>query len=520
VDLRRRLLIGTDRILAAVLATVLLVAPLAFGGAVWWARPAIAGLTLLFVLGWLGHVLLEGRMRLLKSPLTALGVLALGLAAVQLAPLPAALARRISPRAQAVYTRGYFPDRVLAADPTLALPEPALARSPLTLDRAATVRWLAGAAVCLALFWGVAQFTDRLERLYLVWGSIVAAFYLNTSIALVQLVSRSGGVYGFLQPGEGPSWAPSVNDLLNAPNTAVLRAVGESGAVHPTWAALVPDRPFQVGTMLGGSGAYLALGALGLPLALALTLQQLAPRGSRAGLSTRLRESGQGSLVFLLLVLLIASAVLVGMLAGPWFGLPFVMGLAVVGFSGAWSSGLRWTGRSLTVLVLVALGGGMGAGALWAQATGVTPPVMPENFGSAATVWADALPMVRDYPWLGTGLGSFASIFPYYKSQDQTPTTALSSLLQWWIESGAVGLALLTLALLWCLIRLPGAVRRVGTADRSLVFGLIGTAVSFTLYSVVHWTVELTAVAVVASAWGGTLNRWLAGGTDLFVERG
>ena len=75
-------------------------------------------------------------------------------------------------------------------------------------------------------------------------------------------------------------------------------------------------------------------------------------------------------------------------------------------------------------------------------------------------------------------------------------------------------------ALLWCLFRLPGAVRRVGTADRSLVFGLIGAAAGFSLYSAVHWTVELAAVAVAASALGGTWNRWLAGGTDLFVERG
>ena len=62
--------------------------------------------------------------------------------------------------------------------------------------------------------------------------------------------------------------------------------------------------------------------------------------------------------------------------------------------------------------------------------------------------------------------------------------------------------------------------RRVGTADRSLVFGLIGAAAGFSLFSAVHWTVELSAVAVAASAWGGTWNRWLAGGTDLFVERG
>jgi O-antigen ligase len=515
VNLRRLLLNGTDRILALLLGALLLLAPIGFGGAVWWARPAIAGLTLLFVLGWLGHALFEGKMRFLKSPLTALGLLALGLAVFQLVPLPGTLARRISPRARDVYTRGYFPDRVLAADPAVTLPEPALVRSPVSLDRAATLRWLAGGAVCLALFWGVAHYTDRLQRLYLVWGSIVAAFFLNTSIALVQLVSGSGGVYGFLQPGEGPFWAPSVNDLLNAPNMAVLRTMGGPNE----GVALVPDRTFQVGTMLGGSGAYLALGSLGLPLALALTLQLLAPRGSRAGLWTRLRESGQGSLVFLLVFLLVASAVLVGLLAGPWFGLPFVLGLALVGFSGIWLSGLRWTGFGLTLLVLLALGGGIGASALL-SALRVPVPVSPERLATAATVWTDAWPLVRDFPWLGTGLGTFPAVFPYYKSQDATPTTALSSLVQWAVESGAVGLILLALGLLWCLFRLPGAVRRVGTADRSLVFGLIGAALSFTLYSAVHWTVELSAVAVVASAWGGTLNRCLAGGTDLFVERG
>ena len=72
----------------------------------------------------------------------------------------------------------------------------------------------------------------------------------------------------------------------------------------------------------------------------------------------------------------------------------------------------------------------------------------------------------------------------------------------------------------WCLYRLPGAMRRVGTADRSLAYGLIGAASGFSLYAAAHWSVELPAVAVAASALGGTWNRWLAGGTDLFVERG
>ena len=74
--------------------------------------------------------------------------------------------------------------------------------------------------------------------------------------------------------------------------------------------------------------------------------------------------------------------------------------------------------------------------------------------------------------------------------------------------------------MLWVLYRLPGVIKRVGSADRTLAYGLIGAAIGFSLWSVVHWAVELPAVAISASALGGTWNRWLAGGTDLFVDRG
>jgi hypothetical protein len=96
----------------------------------------------------------------------------------------------------------------------------------------------------------------------------------------------------------------------------------------------------------------------------------------------------------------------------------------------------------------------------------------------------------------------------------------MSSVLQWAVESGAVGLGLMATAGLWCLVRLPGAIRRVGTADRALAFGLLGSLTCFGLFSAIHWTVELAAVALAAVAVAGTANRWLAGGTDLFVDRG
>jgi O-antigen ligase len=339
---------------------------------------------------------------------------------------------------------------------------------------------------------------------------------------VVQVGCRVEGLYGKFEPGKGPFWSPSVDDLTTIPNRVVLRTMiaPEGPQTHPAWASLVPDRPFLFGSLMGGPDAYLALGSLGLPMALALMLQLIAPRGSREGFRARMGHSGQGSLVLLLGGFILASALLVGLLAGPWLSLPFAVGLMLAGLPGAWPTGLRWTSVALTALVLAGLGGGVVLGDLWARVPDTRIPFVPDTIQETSRVWSDALAIVADFPILGTGVGSFAIVEPFYKSSDASSTSALSSLLQWWAESGLIGLSLLLIGGAWCLFRIPGAVRRVGTADRSLVFGLIGTAASFSLYSALHWTVELAAVAVAASAWGGTWNRWLVGGTDLFVERG
>jgi O-antigen ligase len=522
VNLRPSLLPIVEAILAVAIVILVVGTTLAFGGAVWWARGFVAALAVLVVVAGLVRMLLEGTMRVLKSPLTFLAILALGLAIVQLAPLPSRLAARLSPQAQAVYARGILPTLARADDPGEELPEPAPVRSPATLDRAATVRWLAGAIACLGLFWAVSQFSDRLSRLYLVWGAVVAAFFFNTAFAVVQVSCQSSGLFGVFQPGTSPFWAPSVDDLLTTPGAVVLRTLPPpaTAAIHPPWAAASPDRPFVFGSLMGGPGAYLALGSLGMPLALAIVLQLLAPRGCRAPLAARLRESGQGSLVALLSGLLVASAVIVGLIAGPWASLPFAIGLVLVGVPPAWPTGLRWTAVGMTGVVLLFLTVGVVAGDIWCRLPDAHPPFVPVDLAAARGVWSDALRIVADFPILGTGLGAFAAVDPFYKSTDAAMTSALSSLLQWWVEAGAAGLILLAVAGVWCLVRLPAAVRRVGTADRALVFGLIGAAASFSLFSLVHWTVELSSVAIAASAWAGTWERWLAGGTDLFVERG
>jgi hypothetical protein len=508
-----------DRVLAIALGTLLFGTAVAFGGAAWWVPALIAGATAFLVLLWLARSACSGRWRILQSPLTALGFLAIGLAAFQSLPIPSSLAERVSPRARELHTFGVLPGLARADDPDVVLPEPISGRSPLTIDRPATLRWLGGAAACLAVFWIVSHYTDRLNRLYLIWGSVVAAFLLNTTIALVQIVGGVDGLFGYIEPGQGPSWAPTVADALSAPGETIFRPVeGEKTTPH-AWAVERPVKIRLVGTMMGGPGAYLALGSLGLPLALAITLQLLAPRGSRIGTWERLAESGQGSLLVLLYATSILGAAVIGMLAGATLALPFLMAILFIGLPSLIGTGLRWKGLIFTGLVALSLTGGVWLGESWGTLFGTAAPLPRVDLSTTRGLWGCAMRIAGDFPLVGVGLGGFAAIQPYYKTGDATSTTALSSVIQFWVESGFVGLALLALAGVWVLIRLPFALRRIGSADRALAFGLLGTLFCFGLVSAMHWTIELPAVALGAVGVMATFNRWLAGGTDLFVER-
>lgn len=522
MNLRQTFLILGDRLIVVLLGLLVLGSTLGFAGSAWWFRPVMAAAAFLLAFARLSQEVLSGRVRFLRSPLTLLGLAALGLAALQLAPLPPGLAHRLSPAAHEAYMRGLLADRVAADDPEARLPEPLEVRSPASLDRSATLRWLVGAAACLGLFWTVSHFADRLGRLYLVWGLVIAGFLINTTLAVVQVAGGGDGSHGIVTPGSGPIWAPSADDLLETPGTVALRNLPEPKAAEGpvARAVLVPVRPALFGTLVGGAGGFLALGTLVMPLALAIALHLLSPRGSRESLGDRLGHAGQGSLVLLLTLLLFLSALLIGLVAGSWQYVPLVIGLAIVAAPALFRSEARWPAVGLTLLLLSGLALGTSAQRAWPELIGGRPPVRPPDLEETRALWSETLDVARRFPVIGSGLGTFATIHPYFKDHDGSPTTAMSSLLQWSAEAGTAGLALLAAGGLWCLVRLPGGLKRVGRLDRSLAHGLIGAALGFSLFSAIHWTVELTAVAISASALGGTWNRWLAGGTDLFVDRG
>ncbi len=522
MGLRQRILSAMERLQGMALAVLVLGSGLCFGGAVWWFPVALASLAFAMVVIRLGQFAVLGRMAILKSPLTLLWLMVLGVGVAQSLTLPAPLARRVSPAAHEIWATGTWAPLVREDDPDAAPPPSAEIRSPATIDRAATLHWLVGAAACLAVFWAVSHHVDRLGRLYWVLGSVVAIFFVNAAIGVVQLGGGAEGLYGMIQPGRAAAWAPTVDDLLGSPAPASLRRVvtaeRESGApIEPI--AAVADRPKLLGTMMGGPGAILAMGSMALPLGLGLLLHLLSPRGSREGLGERLGRSGLGSLSALMVALLASGSFLAGMMAGPRFCLPFAAAVVLVGLPGVLSPAVRWLSIGLTLLLLGSLG--LGAAAVEALPTylGVQPPVPPISWEATRQVWAECLPILRDFSTIGTGFGTFPTIHAYFKTQDLPAGPGMSSLLRCLVESGSAGVVLLTMAGLWTVCRIPSRLGRVGSADRALAHGLIGAAVGFTLWSALHWTVELPAVAISASALGGTCNRWLSGGTDLFVER-
>lgn len=122
--LRVRLMVPTERLLKASWIALLVGATLAFGGAVWWGRLFMGGLTAVIVLTWLVRVAIEGRFRVLKSPVPVLAGMVILLGMAQLVSLPAAISTRLSPRANEAYRLGIIPQLVAADDPKATLPRP------------------------------------------------------------------------------------------------------------------------------------------------------------------------------------------------------------------------------------------------------------------------------------------------------------------------------------------------------------------------------------------------------------
>lgn len=499
---RHRLILRLDTLVSALLASIICGSIVAFAGQVWWFPPLLATAAVCVALAWVLRSAIAGRFVALRSPIAALGLVVVALGLVQIFPLPTRLAAHLSGRDDGVH-EGEAP---LAGSQVISL------------DRPATFRWAAAALACVVVMVVASHHVDRASRLRLIWGSVIAGFGVGTFSGLLQVAGQSPAVYGVISPEYAPWWGPSMNDRLAGPNVARWREVSPGGRAESSF--LVPrlEPTFAVGPHVGGPGGQLALACLALPLALGMIAHAVAPRGSREPLLVRVRQDDSGAWLGLAIPVYVAGSILHGYLGGSLLAIPVALGLTIVAAGSCWRTGNT---RGVVLLALVgmcSLALGVAIGSWLGRPMGAPWVAVGRHREQLLELWKGAWRTGRDSPWFGVGLGAFGAVVPQIKRFDAASETAASALFQWWAETGLAGVFVLAAGLCWVVWNLRGAWDRVGQADRSLSAGMIGSLSAFAVFSLVHWSIQGLAISLSAAAVLGTANRWLAGGTDLFLE--
>jgi O-antigen ligase len=112
----------------------------------------------------------------------------------------------------------------------------------------------------------------------------------------------------------------------------------------------------------------------------------------------------------------------------------------------------------------------------------------------------DALPMVRDYPWTGTGLGTFAVAFRHYQTGWVTYFVdhVHNDYLEFAVETGLIGAALLFLPILYLLIRMVIAFLKDARRYRpSVLLGCVGSVLAILIHSTMDFNLQIPANALV-----------------------
>jgi len=135
----------------------------------------------------------------------------------------------------------------------------------------------------------------------------------------------------------------------------------------------------------------------------------------------------------------------------------------------------RGKGFSKTALLI------LGLGVLWALWIGLDAVIgrffnVSEDLKWRWTTWEDTLKVVKDYPILGTGLGTFRQIFPIYKSfhMRRFVSHAENDFLQLASEVGLIGLGILLILFIFLFVRAVSGIRSMSITDSRRYIGIGG----------------------------------------------
>ena len=124
---------------------------------------------------------------------------------------------------------------------------------------------------------------------------------------------------------------------------------------------------------------------------------------------------------------------------------------------------------------------------------------------SRSRMWADTLPMIRDFPIAGCGLGGFESCFHRYNhSANFRVDFAHNDYLQLLAELGLAGFfPLIFLAALALAASIRAATRRAGEDVGLLALACAGSMTAMAIHSIADFNLYIPANALVLSWIGG-----------------
>lgn len=455
-------------ILTALLALVLLFAPLPFGGVTPWAESVLrvaSFLALALALTLTAAAESAAALRLAVWPAAALAAVAL-LGLLQAAPLPAGVAALLSPRHAGLERQA----AELATAPT-----PARLTLAATATRSAVLGWAAAAAAFLA----AAVAGRRREHRRWLAAAVMAGALFQVFFGVRDWFARSSTLWGV---------------ELHA---TAIRLRGTF--VNPNHLAL-----------------YLEMA---LPLAAAWSWWAARRAAGEAHVERRLLLAGPPVLVWLTLF---AGLAFSGSRAG------LLAAMAAVSVQGALvaAGGRRWWLAPLGALaalagvgVVAAVAPREGLGRLLAtSAADVSLGARLEEYRAALGLWAR-------FPFTGTGLGTFRDAFPLVQTPvlEGTWWHPHSDFVEVLVTAGLAGAALVA-AGLWSLTRALVRVRRQGgrSEDRAAGLAALGLLVSAGVHETLDFGLSMPGNAITLAVLLGAAAaaKTRAGSAQLDPARG
>jgi len=448
------------RTLGAALSALLLLAAVPFGGRLLSAWPLLAAGAA--VLGFCALVCLDAQRRQAgRVPsVPAAGPLAviLTLLIVTMIPLPALFVRLLSPASLAVR------EAALGG---------AVSAAPLSVAPAATLSAAGRAGAAAAVFlgaWVVASAAGGSRRILAL---IAASGTMQAVLGLISFLEGRNRVLGYTRDvweGRLSGTYINPNHFAGLMELAIPAAVGlllvsapsETGArrrASARFAAALSDRRFAVRLLLAACALLMAFALLLSASRAGIALSALAVAALL--LAARRAAARRGRLL--------AAALLVGLAALP----------AAWGVLGREAAGFARTSEDLVA-------------------------------GEARLgVWTRASAIFRDHPWVGSGLGSFATTFPRYRGPGITMRweELHNDPLQWVIETGIAGTALALIALAGALAaarhgfaQAPGPADAGGDSPPGLRLAALCGLGALALHESFDFNLQIPANAFMAAA--------------------